>query len=223
MKMIVIVVIFLAAVVHFLFVRAKSNVSVDEQIVSGDWNENEQYVVDIIRVKIASGHYTLDDVLVSMEDILSGDEDLGKLREFAENEFRKKVDEEAQWEEITHCDLLDKVFEILNRRDIIAIQNAGYTMSEGHEDIAEELYARGGRDKAIGYCFYHEQDLERAVKGMGLMLAFGDLDDTDAGKIRIGDLITEVVQECGLECSWNRDPNKRIEIPEITWQRRSPQ
>ena len=50
-------------------------------------------------------------------------------------------------------------------------------MSDGLSDISEYL-AENGRDGILGYCFYHGQDLERAIAGGGLMLAFGDLEDT---------------------------------------------
>src|SRR4051794_32529957 len=41
--------------------------------------------------------------------------------------------EKAGWPEVTDCDRLDAVFASLKRRGIIALQNAGYTQSDGQD------------------------------------------------------------------------------------------
>ena len=59
-------------------------------------------------------------------------------------------------------------------------------MSDGISDVSEAL-ANEESDEFIGYCFYHEQDVGRAINGHGLNLAFGDLADTENGKREIGE------------------------------------
>ncbi len=77
---------------------------------------------------------------------------------------------------------------------MISLQNAGYTQSEGLEDVSE-IWNKGGAHASpiIGYCFYHGQDLERAVNGEGLMLTFGDINGTDERGIEVGKIIAEVL------------------------------
>jgi hypothetical protein len=120
---------------------------------------------------------------------------------------------------VTDCDRLDQAFAAMNASGIIALHNAGMTMSDGISDVAEVLH-QSNRAKIRGYCFYHGQDLERAVEGAGLTLAFGDLDDDSAAKARIGNEVKKVLECHGFALEWNGDPEKRIEIPGIDWKRR---
>ena len=80
---------------------------------------------------------------------------------------------------------MDEAFDELNASGIIALQNTGMTMSDGLEDVGAALHERP-RGTVRGYCFYHGQDLERAVNQEGLWLAFGDLNDQADAKIKIG-------------------------------------
>lgn len=80
------------------------------------------------------------------------------------------------WPEVTDCDRLDKAFGAINKRNIIGLQNAGYTQSDGYDDFREAYHDSSNKAAVIGYCFYHGQDLERAVAGGGLFLAFGPVD-----------------------------------------------
>ena len=101
--------------------------------------------------------------------------------------------EKEQWPEVTDCDRLDEAFEAINTRGIIAIQNAGYTQSDGYHDFREAYARHPKKSEVLGYCFYHGQDLERAVRGGGLYLAFGPTDPTD--ELAGGSLVGNVVRE----------------------------
>src|SRR5579872_5985911 len=83
---------------------------------------------------------------------------------------------QKNWPEETDCDRLDRVFDSLNQRGIVALQNAGYTQSDGYSEVREAYSGREDQAKIFGYCFYHEQDLDRAMEGEGLNLAFGPID-----------------------------------------------
>jgi len=182
-------------------------------------NETDQYILDAIKVHVWSGFYDADDVHQMIDDILEDDADEAMLRAVVQPEFEKKVNAESTWPAETDCDRLDRVFDNLNNKGIIALQNAGYTMSDGLDDVGEVLHQRG-RDNVIGYCFYHGQDLERAVHGGGIMLAFGDLDDDDTKKLQIAEIVKATVEEHGFSVEWNGDPGTRINVPSIDWKRR---
>jgi len=182
-------------------------------------NETEQYILDAIKVWVWSGFYSPDEVHDMIEDILEDDVDEDKVRSAVAPEFEKKGVAEISWPQITDCDRLDEAFADLNDGGVISLQNAGYTISDGISDVSEELECRD-RSEVKGYCFYHGQDLERAVAGDGLMLAFGDLEDTLEGRRAIGKLVAEALSKAGFEVDWNGDPEKRISVPKLDWKRR---
>lgn len=92
-------------------------------------------------------------------------------------------------------------------------------MSDGFDDI-DEVVDRCGRVNVKGYCFYHGQDLKRAVNGCGLMLAFGDLDGDKNAKLKIGKLIAATLEAHGFKIEWNGDSETRINIPKFDWKHR---
>jgi len=67
---------------------------------------------------------------------------------------------------VTVNDRIRRAFAELNKRGIVALQNAGMTMSDGWEDANETATS-----STRGATFYHRQDLERAMHGEGLLLA----------------------------------------------------
>jgi hypothetical protein len=181
--------------------------------------ETDGYRLSTIKSWVWSGFYSPDEIHEMIDDILEDDADEAMLRAAVAPEFDKKFAAEASWPDTTDCDRLDQAFDKLNSRGIIALHNAGYTMSDGISDVAEVLHERG-RKGIQGYCFYHEQDVERAVKGAGLMVAFGDLDDGAIKKAEIGRLVRDVLQESGLTVDWNGDPETRLNILGLDWKRR---
>jgi hypothetical protein len=62
--------------------------------------------------------------------------------------------------------------------------------------------------------------LERAVTGGGLMIAFNDMGGDGASKSAVGHLLRETLEQAGLACEWNGDPERRIGIPGFDWKRR---
>jgi hypothetical protein len=92
-------------------------------------------------------------------------------------------------------------------------------MSEGHQEAFEIMQDRGNNN-FIGYCFYHGQDVERAVVGGGLMIAFDHVNGDVPEKITVANIVISVLQSAGFEVEWDGTPNKRIDIPNFDWKRR---
>jgi hypothetical protein len=182
-------------------------------------NESEQYIADAIKIWIWSGFYEQDELPSMMEDILDGDAEQDMLIDFMDVEWKKKQDAEKTWPEKTDCDRLNAVFQELTDAKIVALQNAGYTMSDGHTEVDEALHEKP-ENFYQGYCFYHGQDLERVVKGQELMLAYGDLKDTEAGKKVIGKIVCDALKSHGFNTVWDGSPQTRISVPGISWKRR---
>jgi hypothetical protein len=136
--------------------------------------------------------------------------------------FASLARDKASWPAITDCDQLDKAFAALNARGVIALQNAGYTQSDGYDDVRQSYDERSDRDRVIGYCFYHGQDLERAVHGEGLYLAFGPIDarnEATEGPL-VGAIIVEELRRAGFTAKWDGTFGQRICVPAIDWKRR---
>lgn len=183
--------------------------------------DDDDSIEEEIRIMVWSGFYSLSDVLIMIKDCDESDVDQETLEEFARSEFQAKREAEATWPPVTDCERLDEVFDSLNSAYIIALQNAGYTMSDGHEDVNEAL-VNHHQEKVKGYCFYHEQDLARAVDGFGLCVAFGDIAGTHSGKREIGQLVKAELERHGFVVKWDGNPDIKIDIPQIVWQRRTP-
>ncbi|UYK66619.1 hypothetical protein NG831_21435 [Xanthomonas sacchari] len=143
-------------------------------------NESDAYVYDEIRKWVWSGFYSQDEIQEMLEDILEDDCDETMLRASVASQWQAKQQAEQTWPAQTDCDRLDALFERLHEAGICALANAGYTMSDDHVEVNQAV--AGAPDRRYhGYCFYHGQDMERAIDGGGLMLAFGDLDRARGG------------------------------------------
>ena len=189
--------------------------------MSNERSETDQYILDSIHVWVWSGFYSPADVQEMIGDILEEDADEAMLRAAVMPEFQRKWQEERSWPKVTDFDRLEDVYAALRSRGVLCLHNAGYTMSDGHDDAADAL-SREPKDKFFGYCFYHGQDLERAVTGMGLMFAFDHVRGDVPDKIKVGLALKEELTRAGFAVKWNGTTEQRIDVPAFDWKRRSP-
>jgi hypothetical protein len=181
--------------------------------------DTDEYILNAIKTWVWSGFYSPDEVDEMIDDILEADADEDFLRAAILPEFEKKSQEEKHWPKETDCDRLNNVFQALETQRILALHNPGYTMSDGHQEAYEIRQDRGG-DKYIGYCFYHEQDVERALAGDGLMIAFDHVDGDAPDIVSVGEAVKTALMKAGFEVDWNGSPDKRISISKFDWKRR---
>lgn len=182
-------------------------------------SESDEYVIDSIKSWIWSGFYDRDEVLSMIDDIVDEETNIDFVRSTIDPEFDRKLAAEATWPDETDCDRLDEAFVQLSETGVIALHNTGMTMSDGLSDVAEALHEIG-RARMSGYCFYHGQDVERAVGGGGLMIAFGGLDDDQIAKEQVGRRVKQSLEEHGLKVEWSGDPETRLSLPAFDWKRR---
>lgn len=185
----------------------------------GSLNETNKYILESIHTWVWSGFYSPDEVNDMIGDILEEDADEAMLRAAVAPEFERKMNAEKEWPKVTDFDRLTDVFAALNKRGVLCLHNAGYTMSEGHED-AIEMLADQPKDKFLGYCFYHEQDIEQAVHGQGLMLAFEHVPGGDHDKLKVGIAVKEELERAGFAVTWDGGTETRIHIPNFDWKHR---
>lgn len=116
---------------------------------------------------------------------------------------------------------IDSAFEELNAKGIVAMQDVGDTISDGWADVNEIATAREPTPR--GATFYHGQDRERAMAGLGLMLVFGAYEDDPskqpAASRAIGSEVCATLARWGVETSWNGDIETRIQIAPFEWRK----
>src|SRR5579885_2832605 len=170
---------------------------------------------DFIWTRVWSGFYSSEDILADAmegldecwfyEDPVEADEK--EVKALIDKEVAAKKADECQWPVETMCDRLTGAFEALTARGIISLECAGYTISDGWSDYQEvvvvEWEPAGARQHIRGGCFYHEQDLERAVAGDGLFLAYGATSGDDHDSIAVAGEIIQVMQEFGFKPEWD--------------------
>ncbi|MCX7359701.1 MAG: hypothetical protein NT015_16375 [Alphaproteobacteria bacterium] len=181
--------------------------------------EIEAHIRKAIRLWVWSGYY--DDAAVEemLLDVLEDGVDVDAMYALIPEAFAAKADAENEWPEVTDCDRLNATFEALDARGVCALQNAGLTQSDGLSDVRDAAHARGMK-RYQGYCFFHAQDIESALDGRGMYLAFGVFDRNGAKIAEIGQRVVAALREAGLAVDWDGDEKKRVSISMIEWRRR---
>jgi hypothetical protein len=185
--------------------------------------DNEAVARDAVRRYVWSGFYGSDEIVEIIDESIfrPGEIDKDWLRAEIERAFSKKLEEQKNWPTHTDCDRLDRVFDALNNQGILALQNAGYTQSDGMSDVSQFYFEAGGEQSGIeGYCFYHGQDLEGVMESGELWLTFGDIAGKDEAGVGIGQRIRRVFEAAGFVVEWDGSIKTRLLVKGIRWQRR---
>lgn len=127
------------------------------------------------------------------------------------------------WPAITDNDRLRVAFEALVKHGIVTLEDRASTLSDSYEEFLEDFRGHPNQDRLIGYCGYHRQDVERAVHGGGLYLAFGprpDTKDEAADGAAVGLRIVAELRKAGFEVIWNGTIAQRVYVPSFDWKRR---
>ena len=92
-----------------------------------------------------------------------------------------------------------------------------------------EAWRAAGRDASgiVGCCFYHAQDLERAVRTGRLHLAFSgglipEIARREANTVAVGQRIAALLQGVGFAVHWSGNIDERIEVDLGQWRKRGP-
>lgn len=204
----------------FLFTVCISiSINVSLFATENQMNEIDEYILESIKNRVWSGFDSPEQIQAMVTDILEEEANEEMLREAVTLEFAKKLREEENWPNITDFDRLNDVFANLKKRGVLCLHDAGYTMSDGHED-AHELIQSYPAGTFFGYCFYHGQDIERALTGSGLMLAFDHVEGDVPDKSTVGLAVQEELEKVGFSVDWDQTINRRINIPKFDWKHR---
>lgn len=146
-----------------------------------------------------------------------------KVRGLAARLLKERDALERTWKDRSTNDDLDDAFEALNAAGIVALQDPGWTQSMGWDAAHEARHRREQRGETVrGAVFYHTQDLERAVKGEGLYLAFGAFVETWSAEAdqAIAREVCEVLRAHGVDPTWDGTANQRIHLGPFPWRKR---
>lgn len=117
---------------------------------------------------------------------------------------------------------INSAFEELNGNGIVAMQDVGYTISDGWADVNEVASARKPVPRAA--TFFHGQDKKRGMAGQGLMLVFGayvdDARKRPAASKRVAKEICATLARWGVETIWDDSIETRIQIPPFEWRKK---
>ena len=193
-------------------------------------NENlKSEVLEFIKQQVKFGFENQAKILETISDVFYGESELNEdwLKQVISEHYDHYQTESKKWTKPTDFDTLAKVFDELNQEKIIALHNAGYTRQDGYSDVGEVFYLLKAKNIVpFGYCFYHTQDLERAVDPANkyLFLAFGDINQNKINQnneqgILTGQKIVSKLKENGFAVEWNGTLEQRIKIKNITWQK----
>lgn len=183
-------------------------------------NDIDKYILNAIKIQVWSGFNDYEDIQDLISDLLENGADERMLRDSVDIEFKEKYKAEQSWPDITDFDKLDQTFQTLSNDGILCLHNAGYTMSDGHED-ADTALSKHANGQFFGYCFYHGQDVERAVIGEGLTLAYDHIAGDVPDKIKVATKIQQELEQAGFVLEWDGTVEKRIRLTNFDWKHRS--
>jgi hypothetical protein len=143
------------------------------------------------------------------------------VRQMVDGALHEHAVAESAFPPTTDCDRLTAAFNQLDSRGIIAREDVGYTQS----DLRDEMWAlleaaRSGARNARGWVAFHRQDVERVVDSGQLYISFAAVSDDDDGFRAIGAQVAGGLAEAGLTEAWIGDPNRRVELTGVLWQKR---
>lgn len=178
-------------------------------------------ITEFIAMEVRSGFYHKDEILKFTLDAYSEDDPDEKwIMKILTDLWDTHMNEAATWEHPTDFDKLAEIFDELNKEHIIALHWAGYTKQDGYNDVQQvltEVEKKGVHPK--GFCFYHTQDLQRALSLGLLLLAFDDMEGDDARAVALGQHIVSKFHRLNFETEWDGTVEQRIAIKKFKWQK----
>lgn len=187
--------------------------------------ENESYLYEHFLISIKSGFESLEDIIDGAMEAVeeeAWESEISEewVREVLGREYARNEEESKNWQHPTDTEKLRAAFDNLCKDGIVALHNAGYTLSEAVYDCQEMWQHLEDADvKPIGYCYYHGQELERVIEEGTLLIGFdGEKPKNDKEAIIIGHKIVNQLKEQGFSVKWDGTASKRIEVQDFNWQ-----
>lgn len=173
---------------------------------------------------VLMGFDTETEMFDGIQDMFYDEDDFDEdwLRRAIAEKYARHQQDSLTWQHPTDFEKLSAVFDALIGQKIVCLHKAGYTKQDGEGDceaIIQTLQEQG--IQALGYCYYHTQDLERAIDPdiRNLFLGFDSATRDEEKAISIAHTIVAGLAAQGFEVNWNGEVGRRIEIKNIRWQK----
>jgi hypothetical protein len=140
-----------------------------------------------------------------------------------DQQWLEKQSAQHSWPSLTDYDRLAHVFHQLGLHGIIALHNAGYTLSQGEEDVGEAWRERTAAQlPSIGFTFYHGQDVERVIDTGELSLAYGTIPGANVSASEVASRVVAALMAANFATQPPPNVETRISITGLDWKKRSP-
>lgn len=181
-------------------------------------DELEEMIIDYIK----AGFLSNDEISESCEEYIEDnypdecdnitEDDFLKIIEALRKEFQNTGNQDNFLK-------LELAFKSLMKQGIVSLHYAGYTQSDGFEEcneIATELYEKG--ERAVGCCFYTEQDLGHILHEDSTLLyfSFGNYFEKPTAK-EISQIIVDELKAAGFCVKWDGTAETKIAIQNFKW------
>ena len=177
-----------------------------------------------LELDIKFGFENEEELFDSIRDMFYDEKDFDEewLRQTISEKYKQHQQDSIAWTRPTDFDRLAKTFDQLIREKIVCLHKAGYTKQDGEGDCMETIERLNELGiKAVGFCYYHSQDLARAVDKdiRNLYLGFDSPTQDDNEALQVANKIVATLKENKFEVSWVGTVDQRIEIKNINWQK----
>lgn len=181
---------------------------------------------------LRGGHASREAIAQTLlAEMLSEGSDAAEAAAWVDAQLAALRQEQQGWPAVTDCDRLDAAFAALRQQGIVCLPHAGDTPGDGLAAFRQALAAMPEHERArvTGYCFFHGQDLARALSDHLLWLTFGPHPQQKppqqkACAQQTGRLIAAALENEGLRAEWSCNGSsaggERICVQPFTWQRR---
>ena len=180
-------------------------------------------VIEQLEKEILFGFYNANDLLETISDMFYNEENFDEnwLKDEIDTRLKKHQKGSLNWAKPTDFDRLVLAFDSLIKDKIIALHKAGYTRQDGEGDCAEIIEELNNNGiKVLGYCYYHTQDLERAIGDEPtLFIGYDSYNHNDELAMDVANKIVKTLETNGFKVNWNGSLETRIQISAINWQK----
>ena len=172
--------------------------------MDSDLVEEIEYMINVLS---KSGFFNKDEILEILDDEFI-DEDV----DFSQFNISLNNANDANFTKLEH------IFNLLTKKNIVAIHNCGYDIEEGVNDVFE-LYVHliNNKYSPEGFCFYTFEDIEEAILEDKLKITFGDFEKNENKALKIGKIVCNTFKTEGFEIIWDGTVNNQIEINPFNW------
>lgn len=177
-----------------------------------------------IELDVKFGFENEQQIFEGLEDMFYEEDDIDEewLKQTIHQQYNQHQKEALQWTKPTGFEKLAKAFDQLIVQKIVCLHNAGYTKQDGEGDCMETIERLDELGvKANSFCYYHSQDLARAVdpNTRNLYLGFDSVTQNDDEALQVAQMIVAALRENGLQVKWPGTVTQRIEIVNIDWKK----